>query len=525
MRYTPGAVCALAVLAWAACAGEPDAPDGAVSATTSASASSTSAGGSSDGGAGGAGAGEDGGAGGAGICGDGHLDPGEACDGDDFGDTTCASLGLGPGMLVCTTSCGIVVSDCGAPLEACNNGLDDDEDGAPDCDDADCASEAACLDGCAAPIDLAAPGQYTGSTAGRPSVHAAPCTPESGREVIYRIVPPYDGLLDLYLMTPGFSVSVSVTTACGDASTSVACMSSGGTSAVATHPVLAGQVYFAMVEGTSPAESGGYMLSYSLHAAEAPPNCTDSIDEDMDGHTDCADPGCQGTAQCASGPKATGEPCGAHVECASPNGDPHCLPAPANQGPYPDGYCSQFCDLEAPDCEGDSVCVRFGLSAEGICLDGCTSTADCRAGYECVGGPPGVCFLPPETSCDDLDDQDADYLVDCQDPDCATSPSCAPGAAPVGSECAKAADCQANDGDPRCLPSQQGWPYGYCSEWCDFSNDDCGPDAVCINVTGLAVPQNGIGSCLRKCASAADCRPQYVCAQMPGSSEAVCRFP
>ena len=55
------------------------------------------------------------GTGGMSLCGNGKIDPGETCDGMDFGGATCQSLGLGAGMLACTASCHIVASGCGLP--------------------------------------------------------------------------------------------------------------------------------------------------------------------------------------------------------------------------------------------------------------------------------------------------------------------------------------------------------------------------------------------------------------------------
>lgn len=47
------------------------------------------------------------------VCNDGRLDPGEACDGQDFGGRTCGSLGYGPGTLVCRSDCTIDTLLCG----------------------------------------------------------------------------------------------------------------------------------------------------------------------------------------------------------------------------------------------------------------------------------------------------------------------------------------------------------------------------------------------------------------------------
>ncbi len=46
-------------------------------------------------------------------CGNGRLDPGEECDGDDFGGQTCFSLGYGPGGLACRSDCTFDTLLCG----------------------------------------------------------------------------------------------------------------------------------------------------------------------------------------------------------------------------------------------------------------------------------------------------------------------------------------------------------------------------------------------------------------------------
>ena len=50
---------------------------------------------------------------------------------------------------------------------------------------------------------------------------------------------------------------------------------------------------------------------------------------------------------------------------------------------FPNGYCSEFCDLAVDDCAGDAVCAPLGISINGVCLDGCLGNGDCRPGYTC----------------------------------------------------------------------------------------------------------------------------------------------
>ena len=57
-------------------------------------------------------------------CGNGVIDPGEACDGLLLGDASCASLGFGQGDLACREDClGFDPSGCAQPPDPCGNGL------------------------------------------------------------------------------------------------------------------------------------------------------------------------------------------------------------------------------------------------------------------------------------------------------------------------------------------------------------------------------------------------------------------
>jgi cysteine-rich repeat protein len=63
------------------------------------------------------------------LCGNGQEDPGEACDGGDLGEQTCASLGSGSGTLACRPDCqGFDFSGCSGPAY-CGNGVMDAEHG------------------------------------------------------------------------------------------------------------------------------------------------------------------------------------------------------------------------------------------------------------------------------------------------------------------------------------------------------------------------------------------------------------
>jgi hypothetical protein len=79
-------------------------------------------------------------------CGNGVLDTGEHCDGANLNGKTCQTQGFAGGTLACTAACRFDTTGCN-PVEDCDNGVDDDRDGAIDCADADCASDPACQAG------------------------------------------------------------------------------------------------------------------------------------------------------------------------------------------------------------------------------------------------------------------------------------------------------------------------------------------------------------------------------------------
>ncbi len=58
-------------------------------------------------------------------CGNGVLEPGEECDGTDFGSASCENLGYGSGTLSCSPYCTLDMSLCEQTPESCGNGVVD----------------------------------------------------------------------------------------------------------------------------------------------------------------------------------------------------------------------------------------------------------------------------------------------------------------------------------------------------------------------------------------------------------------
>lgn len=99
-----------------------------------------------DGEGGSGGAGGTGGSGGSepgAVCGNGVIEAGEACEGDDLDGRSCQTEGFDAGALRCGSGCQLATTAC-SRNENCNNGIDDDGDGRIDCADSDCDQVAPC---------------------------------------------------------------------------------------------------------------------------------------------------------------------------------------------------------------------------------------------------------------------------------------------------------------------------------------------------------------------------------------------
>ncbi|HZF47294.1 MAG TPA: hypothetical protein VE093_01525 [Polyangiaceae bacterium] len=105
-----------------------------------------------------------------------------------------------------------------------------------------------------------------------------------------------------------------------------------------------------------------------------PEVCNNGIDDDGNGLIDCED------WTCAAGPT-----CPFSTVCAIDQ----------LQFGWPQGYCTEFCDLSTNDCPAGSTCAPMlnRSGGAGLCMASCVVDADCRSGYTCadIGGSK-VCF-------------------------------------------------------------------------------------------------------------------------------------
>ncbi len=332
------------------------------------------------------------------VCGNGILEGGEICDGSDFGGKTCVDYGLAGGYLQCNPFCQVVVSGC-TPPESCANDQDDDEDGDTDCADSDCANVPSCLDSCVAPEFVALPAYEFSDTNGEPNVHKGSCTAGSGPEKIYKFTASADVDVAIDLSFTAANFSLSIRKDCGSAASELFCVDATGANDDESifFKATKGQSYFVIVDGTGPTEFGYFDLQIQESFPES--FCDDYFDDDFDGFTDCADPSaCQGTNECKPGAGVAGAACMTHNECAANANDPICIDE--FYFGWPNGYCSEHCNLMANDCPTGTLCSDYlGLNnGLGVCLKTCTNAASCPMGmgnqkYKCADFGEGfVCI-------------------------------------------------------------------------------------------------------------------------------------
>lgn len=424
---------------------------------------------------------------------------------------------------------------------SCSDLDDEDDDGLVDCADPDCQATAACAPGAGTP--------------GAPCTASVDCASAAGADPLCLSSALTDGLfLGGYCSEHCDPVAQdcgagSVCLEFGFAFCVASCENAGdcgpGQDCVDADDQAAGRVCFPIAgddeicdndlddDGDGFVDCTDVTCSADLACAAVELQCSNLEDDDADASFDCADAtACWATVLCQPGDRPLGAPCSHNTECASSTDQPLCI-----LELFPNGACSSWCTTD-DDCGPGGACVP-ALGA-GVCLERCEALFDCFPGAICASEDVGDVCIPvdgelcgnerdddgddvvdcddddcegtlacttPEADCANLEDDDEDGYIDCADATgCAATPTCDPGDGEVGAACDAPGDCASESGDdPLCLPASEGFPGGYCSEFCDPAAQDCAAGAVCAGDGLRAV-------CLAGCAVDDDCNDGYECA-------------
>ena len=246
----------------------------------------------------------------AGTCGNGVIEPGEGCEGNDLGGKSCRTYGYDEGLPHCV-SCAIDIRGC-TGSEQCGNGRDDDADGDIDCMDDQCTS--ACANPCSEIETLPDPSITQSTTAGHASVLTPSCLVQgttSTGEVVYRVNVETSGVLEVKL-TSNADLNLSVRGDCATAESERACSEvAAGVSAKERVVVPAGRgdSLLVVVDGS------GDIGTFTLDVRSRPLTCGDRH----------RDPG----EECDDGNLASADGCSAGCRLEPTEIEPNGTPAQA----------------------------------------------------------------------------------------------------------------------------------------------------------------------------------------------------
>jgi hypothetical protein len=296
-------------------------------------------------------------------------------------------------------------------FELCADGIDNDSDTLVDCADNECTGAPNCVtvpQTCASPNVATTYGRYSGLTSGLLNENVPSCMRSTAPESVWRFTPPETGLICVTTAGSTYDTVLFARNSCGGTATDLACNDdTGGLTSQVQVAVTAGVDVFLMVDGFA-ALGGSYRLNITGGACGSGVGetaCTDRVDNDRDGRTDCADSDCAG-----------------NVACIVPATETNCTDRIDNDG---DGAV----DCADSNCTGTAACAV--PSSETSCTDVVDNdrdgAIDC-ADPDCDADP--ACALPAnELDCGDGLDDDGDGAIDCADTDCLASTLCVP---PVG---------------------------------------------------------------------------------------------
>jgi hypothetical protein len=281
----------------------------------------------------------------------------------------------------------------------------------------------------------------------------------------------------------------------------------------------------------------------------SPENCSDGIDNDCNGLTDCADPACAGAPGCCGGSRACYDgpmgtegvgPCkGGMQTCANGVWSMTCtgevLPSMENCTDGIDNDCNGLTDCADPACANAPNCSGCTNGMTRPCYDGPMGTENvgiCHGGTQtCVNGQwQMTCVgeqLPQAEVCSDNMDHNCNGLPGCLDIlSCALDPACQNSCtqASVDPGCV----CPTGSGDQALCPG--GYfgqtPTGGGGQPC-LSNADCAAGLTCFFF--MCTPPSGLAQeeccpCTASvCATQPNCCAEAVCATDPSCAGMTCK--
>ena len=292
-------------------------------------------------------------------CGNNVQEVGEQCDGADLNGQTCQTFGFSGGVLGCKGdgTCSVDTSGCnsGGSTEVCTDGLDNDGDNLIDCSpngpDADCD----CNNACTAPTAITDPATVQGDTTGHNQSRTGTCVGANSPDVAFQVTASVTGDLELILDSSS-DLGMYVRTTCNQ-NTEIggnACADQNGPGQLEnlSVPVTAGQTVFIIVDGFQ-GDSGPFELSVASVVSQ------------------CGNGQLNGNEEC-DGNNLGGESC-------------------TSQG-FSGGNlsCAANCTLNTTQCTGSTI---------EICTDGLDNDADnqidCNDQASCQQACGEACFAPP----------------------------------------------------------------------------------------------------------------------------------
>lgn len=199
--------------------------------------------------------------------------------------------------------------DADGCFEDCTDGIDNDGNGDIDCADEGCADAPACFDECTA-VAVSGPGVFTGSSTDEGvTVTDAQydddpdfsCSFASGESVAIEFTATAGQFVTL-TETSGRDAVVHIQASCDPSDYCLESSDDGHTDSISL-AIEEDGTYYAIVQGYG-SSSDGTEMTWELSIAD-PEDCTDGVDNDLDGLADCDDLGdCGGSSACLTCPTA-----------------------------------------------------------------------------------------------------------------------------------------------------------------------------------------------------------------------------